>query len=34
VLLSTVMLKYIAITPPIVGGTLRTVAGVALVLAG
>jgi uncharacterized membrane protein len=34
VLLSTVMLKYIAITPRIVGGTVLTVAGVALVLAG
>lgn len=34
VLLSTVMLKHIAITPRIVGGTLLTVAGVALVLAG
>lgn len=34
VLLSTVMLKYIAITPRIIGGTLCTVAGVALVLAG
>lgn len=33
-LLSTVMLKYIAITPRIVSGTLFTVAGVALVLAG
>jgi drug/metabolite transporter (DMT)-like permease len=34
VLLSTIMLKHIAITPRIVGGTLLTVAGVALVLAG
>ena len=34
VLLSTVMLKHIAITPRIVGGTVLAVAGVALVLAG
>ena len=34
VVLSAVMLKHIAITPRIVGGTLLTVAGVALVLAG
>jgi drug/metabolite transporter (DMT)-like permease len=33
-LLSTIMLKHIAITPRIVGGTVLTVAGVALVLAG
>jgi uncharacterized membrane protein len=33
VLLSTVMLKHIAITPRIIGGTVLTVAGVALVLA-
>lgn len=34
VLLSAVMLTHFAITPRIVGGTLLTVAGVALVLAG
>lgn len=34
VLLSTVMLKHIAITPRIIGGTVLTVGGVALVLAG
>jgi uncharacterized membrane protein len=34
VLLSKFMLKHIAITPRIVGGTVLTVAGVALVLAG
>ena len=34
VLLSAVMLKHVAITPRIVGGTVLTVAGVALVLAG
>lgn len=34
VLLSKFMLKHIAITPRIVGGTMLTVAGVALVLAG
>ena len=34
VLLSTIMLKHIEITPRIIGGTLLTVAGVALVLAG
>lgn len=34
VLLSSIMLKHIEITPRIVGGTLLTVAGVALVLAG
>ena len=34
ILLSTVMLKHIAITPRIVGGTVLAVAGVALVLAG
>jgi drug/metabolite transporter (DMT)-like permease len=34
VALSTIMLKHITITPRIVGGTVLTVAGVALVLAG
>ncbi|MGQ0682496.1 EamA family transporter [Bradyrhizobium sp.] len=34
VLMSKLMLKHIAITPRIVGGTVLTVAGVALVLAG
>jgi drug/metabolite transporter (DMT)-like permease len=34
VLLSKFMLKHIAITPRIIGGTVLTVAGVALVLAG
>jgi drug/metabolite transporter (DMT)-like permease len=34
ILLSTVMLKHIAITPRIIGGTVLAVAGVALVLAG
>jgi drug/metabolite transporter (DMT)-like permease len=34
VLLSKIMLKHIAITPRVVGGTMLTVAGVALVLAG
>jgi drug/metabolite transporter (DMT)-like permease len=33
-LLSTIVLKHLAITPRIVGGTVLTVAGVALVLAG
>ena len=34
ILLSAVMLKHIAITPRIIGGTVLAVAGVALVLAG
>jgi uncharacterized membrane protein len=34
ILLSTVMLKHVAITPRIIGGTVLAVAGVALVLAG
>jgi drug/metabolite transporter (DMT)-like permease len=34
VILSSIMLKHVAITPRIVAGTLLTVAGVALVLAG
>ena len=33
-LLSAIVLKHLAITPRIVGGTVLTVAGVALVLAG
>ena len=34
VILSSIMLKHVAITPRIVAGTLLTIAGVALVLAG
>jgi uncharacterized membrane protein len=34
VILSSIMLKHVAITPRIIAGTALTVAGVALVLAG